>query len=179
MFTSFVSTVTPATTGGGWDSTTPVYNPQGYQSDPLSRFDLYFRANITDANSIDTNGTSLGGYASRNPALVAFYNNAEGVFKSRLNNIAAPNTPGPFNSATRARNATRLAAYIPNYNIGPPSFPQYLYPGIGASTWRVSSDSDNVFPLDIAPYTNTGDANGYFLGGVGNNGELPYGYGSF
>ena len=179
VFTSFVSTVTPATTGGGWDSTTPVYNPQGYQSDPLSRFDLYFRANITDANSIDTNGTSLGGYASRNPALVAFYNNAEGVFKSRLNNIAAPNTPGPFNSATRARNATRLAAYIPNYNIGPPSFPQYLYPGIGASTWRVSSDSDNVFPLDIAPYTNTGDANGYFLGGVGNNGELPYGYGSF
>ena len=50
---------------------------------------------------------------------------------------------------------------------------------MGASTWRVSLDSENIFPLDIAPYTNTGDANGYNLNGVGNNGELPFGYGSF
>ena len=178
LFHSYVSTVTPATAAGTWDNT--QYTLNSYQSDPLSRFDLYFRANITDANSVDTNGTSLGGYVARNPALVAFYNDADGVFKSRLNTIAAPNIAGPFNSATRARNATRLAARIPFYgapNVGPGL--QQLYPGMGASTWRVSLDSENIFPLDIAPYTNTGDANGYNLNGVGNNGELPFGYGSF
>ena len=178
LFHSYVSTVAPATAAGTWDNT--QYTLNSYQSDPLSRFDLYFRANITDANSVDTNGTSLGGYAARNPALVAFYNDADGVFKSRLNTIAAPNIAGPFNSATRARNATRLAARIPFYgapNVGPGL--QQLYPGMGASTWRVSLDSENIFPLDIAPYTNTGDANGYNLNGVGNNGELPFGYGSF
>ncbi len=178
LFHSYVSTVTPATAAGTWDNT--QYTVTAYQSDPLSRFDLYFRANITDANSVDTNGTSLGGYVTRNPALVAFYNDADGVFKSRLNNIAAPNIAGPFNSATRARNATRLAARIPFYgapNVGPGL--QQLYPGMGASTWRVSADSENIFPLDTAPYTTTGDANGYNLNGVGNNGELPFGYGSF
>ena len=178
LFHSFVSTVTPITAAGTWDNT--QYTVTAYQSDPLSRFDLYFRANITDANSVDTNGYSIGAFGQRNPALAAFYNDADGVFKSRLNTIAAPNIAGPFNSASRARNATRLAARIPFYsapNVGPGL--NQLYPGMGASTWRVSSDSQNIFPLDTNPYTTTNDANGYYLPFVGNNGELPFGYGTF
>ena len=184
LFNSFTSTVAPITAATAWDNT--QYNVTAYQSDPLSRFDLYFRNNITDANSVDTLGTSLGGYGARNPALVAFYNDADGVFKSRLNNIAAPNLNGPFNSATRARNATRLAARIPNFsapNVGPGL--QQLYPGIGASTWRVSVDSVdgvnfiNGFNVDNSPYTTTNDANGFILNPIGNNGEMPYGWGTF
>ncbi len=186
LFHSFVSTVAPIVTAGTWDNT--QFNPTAYQSDPLSRFDLYFRGNTTDPGSIDTVGSSLGGFGSRNPALVAFYNNAEGVFKSRLNTIAAPNIPGPFNSATRARNATRQAARLPGYDAPASAFgAAYLYPGMGASTWRVSVDSQNVFARDTSPFTNNGDpilgtfgnANGDFLGGIGNNGELPFGYGTF
>ena len=184
LFHSYVSTVNPITAAGTWDNT--QYSPTAYQSDPLSRFDLYFRNNITDASSVDPLGRGLGGYATRNPALVAFYNDADGVFKSRLNNIAAPNIAGPFNSATRARNATRLAARIPNFSAPnvPPGL-QQLYPGIGASTWRVSADSiDGVnfitgFNVDNNPYNTTNDANGFNLNGIGNNGELPFGYGSF
>ena len=184
LFHSYVSTVNPITAAGTWDNT--QYSPTAYQSDPLSRFDLYFRNNITDASSVDPLGRGLGGYATRNPALVAFYNDADGVFKSRLNNLAAPNIAGPFNSATRARNATRLAARIPNFSAPnvPPGL-QQLYPGIGASTWRVSADSiDGVnfitgFNVDNNPYNTTNDANGFNLNGIGNNGELPFGYGSF
>jgi trimeric autotransporter adhesin len=178
LFHSFVSTVAPITAAGTWDNT--QYTVNAYQGDPLSRFDLYFRANITDANSVDTNGNSIGAFGQRNPALAAFYNDADGVFKSRLNTITAPNIAGPFNNAGRARNATRLAARIPFYNapnVGPGL--NQLYPGMGASTWRVSSDSENIFPLDVSPYTTTNDANGYYLPFVGNNGELPFGYGSF
>ena len=178
LFHSFVSTVAPITAAGTWDNT--QYTVNAYQSDPLSRFDLYFRQNVTDTNSVDTNGNSINAFGQRNPALAAFYNDSDGVFKSRLNTIAAPNIAGPFNSATRARNATRLAARIPFYgapNVGPGL--NQLYPGMGASTWRVSSDSENIFPLDNSPYTTTNDANGYSLPNVGNNGELPFGYGQF
>src|SRR6185436_13462597 len=130
-------------TGTTWDQTT--YNPNGYQSAPLSRLDLYFRNNTYDTvptPSFDPVGTDLGGFGARNPALVAFYNNADGVFKSRLNSIAAPNVPGPFNNASRARNATRQAARIPNFQapIVSPDFGTFLYPGMGQSTWRISSD---------------------------------------
>ena len=178
LFHSFVSTVNPITAAGTWDNT--QYTVNAYQSDPLSRFDLYFRANNTDANSVDTNGYSINAFGQRNPALAAFYTDADGVFKSRLNTITAPNIAGPFNSAARARNATRLAARIPFYsapNVGPGL--QQLYPGMGESTWRVSSDSQNIFPLDNSPYTTTNDANGYYLPFNGSNGELPFGYGTF
>lgn len=179
-FHSFTSTVAPITAAGTWDATT--FTITAYQSDPLSRFDLYFRGNTVDPGSADLNGGALGGYGARNPLLVAFYNDSDGVFKSRLN-TATP--PGPFTSAVRARNATRQAAFIPFFNQ-PAVGPHILYPGIGASTWRVSNDSiDNTtfffngFNVDVAPYTNTGDARGIFLNNPPGNGELPYGYGSF
>jgi hypothetical protein len=69
-----------------------------------------------------------------------------------------------------------------------------LYPGLGPSTWRVSTNSiDNTTfffngnslngsggSVDTTPYVNTGDAFGTSLNNpAGNNGELPYGYGSF
>ena len=180
LFHSYVSTGNP-NTGTTWDQTT--FNTTGYQSDPLSRFDLYFRNNTYDTvpDSFDPVGTSLGGFGARNPALVAFYNNSDGVFKSRLNTIAAPNIAGPFNSAVRARNATRLAARIPNFSApGSPVGASFLYPGMGESTWRISSDTtDSNFILDTAPYTTTNDANGNFLNGIGANGELPFGWGQF
>jgi len=179
LFHSFTSTADPVVSGGTWSDT--QFTVTAYQSDPLSRFDLYFRNNITDPGSFDMVGTGLGGFASRNNDLVAFYNNAEGVFKSRLNNITPATNAGPFNVATRARNATRLAARIPFFtapNDG--SDPGVLYPGMGASTWRVSNDSQlGFFNLDNTPYTNTFDANGNFLNGIGNNGEQPYGWGQF
>ena len=187
LFNSFVSTVTPVTSAGTWSTT--EYNVTAYQSDPLSRFDLTYRNNTTDPGSFDQFGTSLGGFASRDQALVAFYNNAEGVFKSRLN-TADP--PGPFNVDVRARNATRLAARIPNF-LAPQTVPNptpppatlpapglsQLYPGLGESVWRASADSDPVFIRDDVPYINTNSANGFFLNGIGANGELPYGWGTF
>ncbi|WP_397568893.1 right-handed parallel beta-helix repeat-containing protein [Schlesneria sp. T3-172] len=174
LFHSFVSTVTPVTSAGTWSPT--EFQLDAYQSDPLSRFDLTYRNNTTDPGSFDQFGTSLGGFASRNQALVAFYNNAEGVFKSRQFDA---DPAGPFVGAERARNATRLAARIPFYNAPIGSADFFLYPGMGQSVWRASADSDPVFVRDGFPYTNTGDANGFFLNGVGNNGELPYGWGTF
>ena len=186
LFNSFVSTVTPATTAGTWSAT--QFTVTGtYESDPLSRFDLYFRGNTTDAGAIDSLGTSLNGYNSRNPALVAFYNNAEGTFKSRL--IAATPTAndGPFTSADRARNATRQAARINSFrnpidgSDGTP--PTFLYSGMGSSTWRASSDSTAILlpgVTDLAsPLTNTSQAQGVFLNSPPGNGEQPFGWGFF
>ena len=187
LFNSFVSTVAPVASAGTWNTT--EYTVTAYQSDPLSRFDLTYRNNTTDPGSFDQFGTSLGGFASRNQALVAFYNNAEGVFKSRLN---TEDPAGPFNVAERARNATRLAARIPfflnpqvvvNQTPPPPTLPapglSQLYPGLGQSTWRVSADSDFGFIRDDVPYINTNSANGFLLNGIGANGEQPYGWGTF
>jgi hypothetical protein len=144
-----------------------------YQGDPLSRFDLYFRDNTTTgtvagsgfANKFDPLGYYLYGYAPYNPnqSLTAYYNDSDGVFKSRLS-TATP--PGPFTGtadATRLRNATRQAAPVGGSPI--------YYPGMGASTWRVSSDSVDGTYFNSAPGGNTVDPanasniyyNGYFL----------------
>jgi hypothetical protein len=187
VFTSFVSTTAPST-GTAWveDTTSPapvppvaVFDPAGYQSDPLSRFDLYFRGNTYDPLSLDPVGNDLGGFTSRNPALVAFYNTSDGVFKSRLDTIAAPDVPGPFTSDSRARNATRQAARIPLFNA--PTGPglvgdSFLYPGMGQSTWRVNT-VDPAFIFDVNPYVNTNDSRGRLLDNAVGNGELRYGWG--
>ncbi|MBS0204565.1 MAG: right-handed parallel beta-helix repeat-containing protein [Planctomycetes bacterium] len=175
-FKSFVSTGSSGGTGTAWDNT--QFNPSGYQGDPLSRLDLYFRNNTFDSQNVNNTG-NLTGVQSGNTSYVAYYNNADGVFKSRLNNIAAPNIPGPFNSASRRRNAQRQAA---RYNLPPvsPFGATYLYPGMGDSTFRVSSDSDlSIFLLDFnSPMTNTFDANGTYLPNPTAD-DMPFGWGTF
>lgn len=131
-FESFTSTVDPRTTTGTWNGT--MFNiTGGYQSDPLARLDLVFTGNSGD--SIDV--TNIG----------AWYDNAEGVFKSRLSNIAAAANPGPFPAggpgASRRRNAQRLASRDVPFsapNAGPDGG-NFLYPGVGTSTFRVSAPS--------------------------------------
>ncbi len=201
LFHSYVSTVDPSSGAAVWN-TDPAANPnintQGYQSDPLSRFDLYFRNNVIDVDpgtgvfSFDDVGVRLPGYINRDPLLVAFYNNADGNIKSRDQSHTGADLDGPFNSATRARNATRLAARIPFFQA-PGSIVgiNFLYPGMGDSTWRISQDTltdpsnvlngyfiqgvnvDNPSPINT---TNDQFGNG-FLNFIGNNGETPWGWG--
>lgn len=125
-FESFTSTVDPTTTAGTWNQTTfDITNT--YRSDPLARLDLVFTGNTGD--SIDV--TNVG----------AWYDNAEAVFKSRIN-YQAPNLSGPFQlaGASRPRNAQRLAARDGLPPVVGPGL-NYLYPGMGTSTFRVTFDS--------------------------------------
>lgn len=181
LFQSFVSTVNP-NTGTAWDplAAPPTFNLQGYQSDPLARLDLHFRNNTFDSHDVN----NVEGILSGNPTFVAFYNNADGLFKSRLNNIANGNplTAGPFNNASRRRNAQRQAARIPFFtNPTSPVGATFLYPGMGDSTFRVSSDSDLApFIIDfVVPNTTTGDQNGIFIPNPIGTGERPFGWGTF
>lgn len=181
LFQSFVSTGDP-NTGTAWDplAAPPVYNPNGYQSDPLARLDLFFRNNTYDTQDVNN---SMG-VARASNQFVAFYNNADGVFKSRLNNIANGNpvTAGPFTSAGRRRNAQRQAARIPFFtNPTSPVGASFLYPGVGDSTFRVSQDSDlTIFLVDpVVPNTTSPtDQNGFFFGNA-IFGENPFGWGTF
>lgn len=177
LFQSFTSTG-PTGTGTAWDNT--QYNPAGYTTDPLARLDLAFHNNTVV--SADVNNFS--GVSTNNTSYVAYYNNSEPVFKSRLNNIQAPNIAGPFQSATRRRNAQRQAARFAPPNMLPPNVPpglQFLYPGMGDSTFRVTSDSDtSQFLLDFqTPMQSVFDANGVFLPGAIFPDETPFGWGTF
>lgn len=141
-FHSFVSTRDPVT-NGTWAAPPANQTITSYESDPLSRLDIYFRGNSTDPGALDSLGFDLGGYTNRQPGLVAFYNNAEATFKSRPQDTANPaNTnDGPFTSATRARNATRQALFSPAQPADGSNIYNVLYPGMGVSTWRASSNS--------------------------------------
>lgn len=170
-FDSFTSTVDPNTTGGTWtdmnnnprDPTDDVFNPTGYQTDPLARLDLTFTNNTGDEQQMTNTGAS--------------YTNDEPVFKSRTrgqdgNDPAgpfpgAPDDDGPFGSGTRSRNAQRLAfrgALPPTFAAGA----NYLFPGMGTSTFRVNASGNSFsspfgtgFIFDSAVYANPGtDANG-------------------
>ena len=174
LFHSFVSTVDPATTAGSWtDVDFGVATPIVYHGDPLARLDLHWDNNAFDSHDVN-NGV---GVASANPQLVAFYDDAEGTFKSRDN---TQTDPGPFTSDTRRRNAQRQAARIPFFTA--PATPggasdTFLYAGLGESTFRVRG-ADAVldgFITDNVPYTTTADANGLFLPGS-IVGELPFGW---
>jgi Inverse autotransporter, beta-domain/Right handed beta helix region len=178
-FHSFVSTVTPATSQGTWSDTEFTPNVGAYQSDPLARLDLYFRGNTFDSHDVN-NGEGVG---SQNTQEVAFYNNPEAVFKSRVfDNNAATIQDGPFDNASRRRNAQRQAARIPFFDAPNPGNDGniFLYSGIGDSTFRVSTDSQvGFFLIDtVVPNTNTGQQNGFFLPGA-IIGERPFGWGSF
>lgn len=120
----FRSTVNPPTTTGVWLATaTPPYNVTGLARDPLSRIDMVFRGNTGD--SLDVTNTA------------PFYNNAEPVFKSRL---GSQNPSGPFNSATRNRNATVTMGNAQPF-AGPGA--GFGYDGLGVSTFRVETNPDD------------------------------------
>ncbi len=132
FFQSFVSTVNPLTSQGVWDAAT--FNLVQYQTDPLARLDLFYGNNQADA----TEATTIG----------AAYTNDEDVFKSRL---ATLNPAGPFAAGNRLRNAQRVSdrdvapgglLLDPN---APVVQPDYLYSGMGDSTFRVRLDPGNIF----------------------------------
>lgn len=197
---SFTSTVDPAT-GVSWTtptSGTPVFDPTGYQSDPLARLDLILTGNVFDSVVFNNTSTIL----TPDGEVGAYYNNSDGTFKSRVNTPGTPEVEGPFNSATRRRNATRLASrYSTNVPL-PPQPPllnthqEFLFPGMGNSTFRVregsntytdGSSATGLLFLYDQPWLvgdpslvdATFEASGVGFTGANIAGELPFGWGSF
>ena len=133
---SFTSTADPATTSGTWNGTTYDINNNGYTSDPLARLNLQFTMNTGEAVDL----VRLG----------AFYNNAEGTFKSRTSGRTAPDPNGPFGgSASRFRNAQRLPGRGDGYT-SPLFGPGGLFTGtpISGSVANITPGSGNV-PLIV------------------------------
>lgn len=132
IFESFTATA-PSATGTAWtdnndaNPANDVLTQGGYQTDPLARLDLQFVGNTGEAADVTRSG--------------AFYNNSDALFKSRTNT----QTPaGPFTSATRARNAQRLASRDAPFAAPTTSTnnnASFLYPGVGSSTFRVTVNS--------------------------------------
>ena len=168
---SFVSTVTPGT-GTEFDQDDNVFNPAGFQGDPLARLDLIFGvgANANVFNSANLNSPG------------AFYNDDDPVFKSRIDDDG-----GPFDSGTRNRNAQRLAAR--NVDIGGTQLdPQFtigasddlLFAGLGQSTFRLLNDAADFadlqavgFGFDAGPYID------FTSSGATNVNNIPFGYNFF
>lgn len=184
LFHSFVSTAELTATWEGtstWSDT--EYSHSGrYFGDPLARLDLHWNNNTFEVGESNPNGGTdfiPGNLTSRR----AFYNNSDGTFKSRLAVAATPPIfDGPFTSATRRRNAQRVAARIPNFMApaGPgANAAQYMYPGLGPSTFRVRGDQAQIlaagFALDGDPYLTTFDSSGPVLPNT-IFGELGYGW---
>ena len=71
----------------------------------------------------------------------AYYDNAEDLFKSRLNNETPP---GPFSADDRRRNAQRLAARDGLPPLGGPDGGVFEFPGMGVSTFRIETGFDLV-----------------------------------
>ncbi|QDT92883.1 choice-of-anchor Q domain-containing protein [Gimesia algae] len=145
---SFVSTVDPNITSDVW--TSPASNPNfrvlsSYERDPLARLNLFFEENT--GNGLDV--TNFG----------AYYDTAEPVFKSRLNNYTAPVPDGDFTSATRRRNAQRIASragYDPTIEPspnGPPDSGNVIGASIDPVSGRILIQADDVSLL----------ANGYAI----------------
>ena len=177
---TFVSTVDPATTGGSWtdqntnprDNTNDVFNPTGFEQDPLARIRIEAFANMS-GGSADVYGVSRS-FSTGNDDEFAFYDNAEVVFKSRgITNVGPDNTTdgglddnGPFLTGSRPRNATRLASrtgfttydttlagvttaiagtQLPpllTINDSGRNSDNFLYPGLGISTMQIFSGAD-------------------------------------
>lgn len=200
LFHSFASTVDPIATAGAWDTTN--FRIDAFQSDPLSRMDLIFSNNRF--SSIEANNLDRTIVDNNQPG--AYYNNGEGNFKSRT--IRNDASTGPFNSAGRLRNAQRLASrYLTNIPLDPfPPVPpfsiNFLYPGMGDSTFRVRGTGNaytdqnlgalnigDMFILDSPGFSGDPtvvdaefEANGVFPvipNATGSSGELPWGWGQF
>lgn len=176
LIESFTSTVDPSTTQGTWNQNEFTITGNSYQGDPLARLDLAYRNNTIEAASVTVTG--------------AYYDNAEGTFKSRLNNIQAPNIPGPFASATRYRNAQRqqIRTYPGGQTLPPGGGPggSFMYPGMGDSTFRIdTANSDDFATLlltgfifdDNSPVQSSADLNGVFY--PVNIPQTPWGWGAF
>ena len=193
-FQAFVSTDPPATTNGSWTDnndgsnvapgppTAPRNNGNdqfqvnSYVSDPLSRLDLVFTNN--------TNGDALR--ATRADAANVFYSNAEAAFKSRTNtqdgtdfpvggfnqsNVNNGDDGGPFDNASRLRNATRLADNTGIFNaprnvgsVVDVATNGFLFPGVsGFSTFR-QTNAGNAFTLLSAGFGATVQQGGANIG---------------
>ncbi len=127
---SFASTVAPPNTGGTWGATIDPTALTTFRRDPLARLNLVFQGNT--GNSLDV--SNLG----------AFYNNAEGTFKSRTTNTNAP-FGGPFPQAggdVRRRNSQRVASR--DFPYADPVGGFFEYDGVGASTFRVETGFDTT-----------------------------------
>ena len=143
LFQGFTDTIAPPTAGGAWSDT--MFNVMGYRNDPLSRLDVIFSLNRF--NSVEANNREIGigttpGNAGGLVEPGAFYDDTDGVFKSRSNMIMT--TPGPYANTGRLRNAHRFASrWLSGPFILPPdpliSFDMgaFAYPGEGNSTFRV------------------------------------------
>jgi hypothetical protein len=191
---TFTSTVDPATTGGAWtdqnenprNPVNDVFNPTGFVQDPLARIQITSFVGNT-GGSADVIGFSL----ALNQQNFAFYNNAEGEFKSRLfnnpdnGNDGGADDDGPFNSATRIRNATKLSFrdldglhpldMPPELTIfdGGRNSDNFVYPGTGPSTLRIAGFSD----LFLSGFTNviSDFTDQVFFNDNLNNGFTPFG----
>jgi CSLREA domain-containing protein len=164
----YTSTVDPATLTGTWSATEFTINNPG-NGDPLSRLDLVW--GLSDFDSVDVNNSTRRGTPGGEAG--AYYNNAEGTFKSRTGN----STPGsPFNnSGTRRRNAQRVPArtLTDGSVLAPGNAPadggRFVYPGMGDSTFRVRSTNG----ASLAPFGQTSFSPGTVAG------ELPFIWGGF
>ncbi|MDB5338486.1 MAG: hypothetical protein JWN70_4105, partial [Planctomycetaceae bacterium] len=174
---SFNSTIDPALSVGTWDPVNFVINT--FQRDPLARLNMVFKNNTGDALDV-TRGES--DRSAGDPSVGANYANAEAQFKSRLF-TASPG--GPFNSATRRRNAQRLASA--NGQFSAPGTPGgafgFAYDGVGDSTFRIESDfntagfvSGDTFAGDFGPVPPVANANGVQFSNPLAIGELPFGW---
>ena len=167
---SFTSTINPAPSSGTWTDT--LFQNVVVQRDPLARLNMVFRDNTGDA--VDVTRGQADANAVTDPSTGAFYANAEPEFKSRLTFPPGTDPGGPFTSATRRRNAQRLASA--NGPFAAPGFPGnaagFVYDGTGASTFRIESD------FSTAGFTGAGSDS--FTDSVGFTnpifGELPYGW---
>lgn len=142
----FVS-VQPRDTAGPWNQT--EFRVDRFDSDPLSRLNLVFLGNTGESIDVVRAPSSTDGVKS-------YYDNAEGDWKSRTSKPDA-NPDGPFgNQAGRSRIVTRtgILAYTFPDNV-PAGHPDFYYPGLGASTfriegnWDVSGFTNNEFGTDF------------------------------
>ncbi|MFO1041985.1 MAG: right-handed parallel beta-helix repeat-containing protein [Planctomycetaceae bacterium] len=144
-----------------------------YVQDPLSRLDLRFTNTNTGDGMVATRSDV---FTSLNPA---FYNNNEAVFKSRTAsqdgndptvgggnaaNQSVNDDGGPFASGTRHRILTRLASNAAPYNaprgvgtVVDVAVNGFLYPGVGASTWRRSTDTSSAGFANVPVGNDFGD----------------------
>ncbi|MCA8986492.1 MAG: right-handed parallel beta-helix repeat-containing protein, partial [Planctomycetaceae bacterium] len=157
-----------------------AFNPTNYQQDPLARIEFTTFTNVS-GGSADVFGISRNFSTASNQDF-AFYNNSEDVFKSRTqgqdnNTDGGIDDDGAFTSGTRPRNGTRTPSrfgyttYIGGTNIkvaGTKLDPQlqiiqqgrdsdqFLYPGLGDSTMRISAGSDltlSLFNFVVSDFT--------------------------